>query len=64
MRSSTFIGIRINSAAQVTDVNGIRRTIILTSENRNVDGSILHSAGVTPGLPVDSQTLAQVILLV
>lgn len=39
LRPSTFIGIRINAATQVTDVNGIQRTIILTSENRRVDGS-------------------------
>lgn len=37
--SSTFIGIRINSTMQVTDVNDIRRTIIQTSENRKAGGS-------------------------
>ena len=37
--SSTFIGIRIDAAMQVTDVNGIRRTIIQTSENRKASGS-------------------------
>jgi hypothetical protein len=35
--SSTFVSVRINTAMQVTDVNGIRRTIIQTSENRKVD---------------------------
>jgi hypothetical protein len=39
MRSSTFIGVRVNAAMQVTDVSIIRRTIILTSENRKVCGS-------------------------
>ena len=38
LRSPTFIGVRINAAMQVADVNGIRRTIIQTSENRKVDG--------------------------
>jgi hypothetical protein len=36
LRSPTFIGVRINAAMQVADVNGIRRTIIQTSENRKV----------------------------
>lgn len=35
-RSSTFIGIQINVAMQVTDVSGICRTIIPTTENRKV----------------------------
>jgi hypothetical protein len=39
-RSSTFIGIRINAAMQVTDVSVIRRTIIPTSGNRKVGGSL------------------------
>src|SRR5947199_2031575 len=39
LRSPTFIGVRINAAMQVADVNGIRRTIIQTSENRKVGGS-------------------------
>jgi hypothetical protein len=39
LRSPKFIGVRINAATQVTDVNGIRRTIIQTSENRKVGGS-------------------------
>ena len=38
LRSSTFIDIRINTAMQVTDVNGIRRTIIPSPENRKVGG--------------------------
>jgi hypothetical protein len=38
LRSPTFIGVRINAAMQVADVNGIRRTIIQTSENRKVGG--------------------------
>jgi hypothetical protein len=41
LRSSTFIGIRISSAMQVTDVSVIRRTIIPTPENRKVDGTTL-----------------------
>jgi hypothetical protein len=36
LRSSTFIGIRINPAMQVADVSGIRRTTVLTPENRKV----------------------------
>jgi hypothetical protein len=38
IRSPTFIGIRINSAMQVTDVSDIRRTIIPASEHRKVSG--------------------------
>jgi hypothetical protein len=41
LRSPTFIGVRINAARQVADVNDIRRTIIQTSENRKVDGTTL-----------------------
>ncbi len=41
LRSPTFIGVRINAAMQVADVNGIRRTIIQTSENWKVDGVML-----------------------
>jgi hypothetical protein len=36
LRSPTFIGVRINAAMQVADLNGIRRTIIQTPENRKV----------------------------
>jgi hypothetical protein len=36
MRSSTFVGIRINAAMQVPDVNVIRRTVIPSTENRKV----------------------------
>jgi hypothetical protein len=36
LRSPTSIGVRINAAMQVADINGIRRTIIQTSENRKV----------------------------
>jgi hypothetical protein len=39
LRSPTFIGVRINAAMQVADVNGIRRTIIPTFENAKVVGS-------------------------
>jgi hypothetical protein len=39
LRSSKFIGIRINTTVQVTNVNGTRRTIIPTPENRKVGGS-------------------------
>jgi hypothetical protein len=39
LRSFTFIGIRIGAVMQVTDVNGIQRTIIQTTENRKVGGS-------------------------
>jgi hypothetical protein len=38
LRSSTFIGIRINAAMQVADVNGIWR-LLPTLENRKVGGS-------------------------
>lgn len=41
IRSSMFIGIRINAAMQVTAVSVIRRTIIPSPENRKVGGSIL-----------------------
>ena len=34
LRSPTFIGIQINVATQVTNVNGTRRTVIPTPENR------------------------------
>ena len=40
LRSPTFIGVQINAAMQVADLNGIRRTIIQTSENRKVGGPI------------------------
>jgi hypothetical protein len=40
LRSSAFSRVRFNAAMQVTDVNGIRRTIIQTSENRKVDSSL------------------------
>ena len=36
LRSPTFIGVRINAAMQVADVNGIQRTTIQTTENRKV----------------------------
>jgi hypothetical protein len=39
LRSSKFIGIRINTTVQVTNASGTRRTIIQTSENRKVGGS-------------------------
>ena len=39
LRSPTFIGIRLNAAMQVADVNGIRRTVIPSPENRKVGGS-------------------------
>jgi hypothetical protein len=39
LRSPTFIGVRINAAMQVADVNGIQRTIIPSPENRKVVGS-------------------------
>ena len=38
-RSPTFIGIQINLATQVVNVNDIRRTVIPTPENRKVGGS-------------------------
>ena len=44
LRSPTFIGIQINAAMQVTDVNDIRRTVIPTPENRKVDDSALPLA--------------------
>ena len=44
LRSSAFSHVRFNAAMQVTDVNGIRRTIIQTSENRKVGGSTKASA--------------------
>jgi hypothetical protein len=39
LHSSTFIDIRINTAMQVADVNGLQRTTIPTPENRKVGGS-------------------------
>jgi hypothetical protein len=36
LRSHTFIGVQINAAMQVADVNAIRRTIIPSPENRKV----------------------------
>ena len=39
LRSSTFISIQINAVMQVTDVNGIQRTIIPSPESRKVGGS-------------------------
>src|SRR5947209_18799239 len=39
LRSSAFSRVRFNAAMQVTDVNGIRRTVIQTPENRKVGGS-------------------------
>ena len=39
LRSPRFIGIQINAAMQVADVNGIRRTVIPRPENRMVSGS-------------------------
>src|SRR5918998_3616493 len=57
LRSPTFIGVRSNAAMQVADVNGIRRTIILTSENRKVGGS-------TPPLAITHQPTQTVGCLV
>jgi hypothetical protein len=37
--SPTFIGIQINAAMQVADVNSVQRTIIPSPENRKVQGS-------------------------
>jgi hypothetical protein len=36
LRSSKFIGVRINTTAHVTNVDVIRRTIIPSPENRKV----------------------------
>jgi hypothetical protein len=44
LRSPAFIGVQINGAMQVADVNGIRRTIIPSPENRKVDRSVLSLA--------------------
>jgi hypothetical protein len=41
LRSPAFIGVRIAVLAQIADVNGIWRTIILTPENRKVGGSTM-----------------------
>jgi hypothetical protein len=38
LRSPRFIGIQINAAMPVADVNGIRRTVIPPPENRKVGG--------------------------
>jgi hypothetical protein len=38
LRSPKFIGIQINAAMQVADVDGIQRTIIPSPENREVGG--------------------------
>ena len=42
MRSPTFICIQINAAMQVTDVNGVQRTIIPSPENRKVGRRFDH----------------------
>ena len=42
LRSPTFIVIRIYASMQVANVNGIRRTVIPTPENRKVGGSIAN----------------------
>ena len=39
LRSPAFISVQINVAGQVADVNGLRRTVIPTPENRKVGGS-------------------------
>ena len=39
LRSPPFIGVQIDLLAQITDVNGLRRTVIPTPENRKVSGS-------------------------
>jgi hypothetical protein len=39
LRSPTFISIQFDAAMQVADVNGIRRTVIPTPENRKVGSS-------------------------
>ena len=47
LRSPKFNGIRIDTATQVTDVNGVRRTVIPTSENWKVGGSTPSLAAAT-----------------
>jgi hypothetical protein len=39
LRSPKFTCVRINAETQVADVNGIRRTVIPSPENRKVGGS-------------------------
>jgi hypothetical protein len=41
LRSPAFIGVRIDVLVQIADINGIRRTMILTSEKQKVGGSVL-----------------------
>jgi hypothetical protein len=48
MRSSTFFGIQINAAIQVTDVSVTRRTIIPSPETRKVGGSTPLDVPVRP----------------
>lgn len=47
LRSPAFIGVRIDVLAQIADVNGLRRTVILTPENRKVGGSTPPLAAAT-----------------
>jgi hypothetical protein len=44
LRSPTFIGIQIDLATQVANVDGIRRTVIPTPENRKVGALISRPA--------------------
>jgi hypothetical protein len=41
LRSPAFTSVRMDELAQIADVNGIRRTVILTPENRKVGGSTI-----------------------
>jgi hypothetical protein len=46
LRSPGFVGVRINCLAQVADVDGIRRTVISSPENRKVGGLTPPLVGV------------------
>ncbi len=53
LRSSVFIGVRMDVLEQIADVNGIRRTVIPSPENRKVGGSTLPWPPSTQGqLPI------------
>ena len=57
LRSSKFIGIRINMTMQVANLNGTQRTIIQTPENRMVGASTTARSPSRTGGPVGVQPL-------
>ena len=55
LRSSTFIIIRIYASIQVANVYGIRRTTILTPENRKIGGATIAWATISASVHTESQ---------